>query len=465
MKKYSQLADLESLLLIIPDANIRIYAEESVNAYYSGAYRSAVVSIWIAIVLDIYYKVRYLAEQYRDPAAIQCIKDIEKIRRDANLGTVATWEREILDKAYNDIKMFTKIEFEDIDRIQKDRHRCAHPVMNSDELLFQPTPELVRHYIRIAIEIVLSQPPTIGKALIAAIENDVQTTYFPGEIDDVIKFLQGRHLKQSEKYKINLLKFCLKKILYLQENSDSYLITITRYILVFVAIYREYPNIIESTDVQSISKIIDSTIEDRYNFFGKLIFEYKVLILWELASDQFKVKFSEYVNKQDEQLNILILQIISNSIINIQNFSEKYSKLDFIQKKQVLLMLFKENVQRQNQYKELCSHIINHNITCLTTSGSFSTAKSSVENLIEPIFEYLTKDHIIKILLESIERQNKSINQIKADCERSYIKLFEYSRSKYPEILSNWETFIGSADFSSWKNLKNLINPNQDIEF
>ncbi len=419
MKKYSQLADLESLLLIIPDANIRAYAEESVNAYFSGAYRSAIVSIWIAIVLDIYYKVRHLAEQYKDSAAIQCIKDIEKIRKDTNLGKVSSWEREILDNAYNNIKMFTKIEFEDIDRIQKDRHRCAHPVMDSDELLFQPTPELVRHYIRIAIEIVLSQPPTIGKALINAIENDIQSTYFPSEIDNLIKFLRRRHLQQSEKYRGNLLKFCLKKILYLpEERINDVENTIERYILVFVAIYREYPNTLESIDDESISKIIDLTGDDRYSYFSQLILEYKVLVLWELTSDTFKAKFHEYLNNTKDKSQILIFQLITDDL-NKQDFSLKYFDLDFKEKEKVLLLLFADD--SNSDHEKLRQKIIDNNIVSFTKSNGFSYAKSSVERLIEPIIKYLSKDHIIKILQQSIEGQkNDQYNQIAAYCESSF---------------------------------------------
>ncbi|MBS3030030.1 MAG: hypothetical protein HCA25_24060 [Dolichospermum sp. DET50] len=56
MNHYSQLADLESLLLDIDDENIRAYAAEAIVAYSGGAYRSAIVSIWIAVVYDLYQK-------------------------------------------------------------------------------------------------------------------------------------------------------------------------------------------------------------------------------------------------------------------------------------------------------------------------------------------------------------------------------------------------------------------------
>ncbi|GAX34901.1 hypothetical protein [Nodularia sp. NIES-3585] len=64
MKKYNQLADLESLLLDIADSSIRAYAKEAIDCYFAGAYRASIVSIWIAVVFDLYQKIRYLSEQY-----------------------------------------------------------------------------------------------------------------------------------------------------------------------------------------------------------------------------------------------------------------------------------------------------------------------------------------------------------------------------------------------------------------
>jgi hypothetical protein len=84
MKKYHQLADLEVLLIDIPDSNIRAYAQESVTCYFAGAYRATIVSIWIAVVFDLYQKIRYLAEQYDDPGAKDCIKEIDNIQSSAD---------------------------------------------------------------------------------------------------------------------------------------------------------------------------------------------------------------------------------------------------------------------------------------------------------------------------------------------------------------------------------------------
>jgi len=84
MNTYNQLADLESLRLSIRDQVIRAYASDAIACYSAGANRSAIVSIWIAVVYDLYQKTRYLAEQFGDKATKECIKEIEAIRANSN---------------------------------------------------------------------------------------------------------------------------------------------------------------------------------------------------------------------------------------------------------------------------------------------------------------------------------------------------------------------------------------------
>ncbi len=178
MKRYSQLADLETLILDVQDETVRAYVAEAIASYSVGSYRSVIVSVWIAVVYDLYQKIRLLSEQYGDKAAQKCIEDIDKIRNSTDKKQVSAWEREILTKAYKNIKMLTLTEYEHLDRIQQDRHRCAHPVLDSEGFLFQPSPELSRSHIRTAVDTLFSKPPIIGKAASDALQRDVEGMYF-----------------------------------------------------------------------------------------------------------------------------------------------------------------------------------------------------------------------------------------------------------------------------------------------
>lgn len=99
----------------------------------------------------------------------------------------------------------------------------AHPVLDREELIFQPSSELTRSHIRHAIEIILSQPATINKALIEAITQYVEhNEYFPDNIESVKKLIKNRHLTHTSRvYRQNIIKFSLKKILFLNEDYHA----------------------------------------------------------------------------------------------------------------------------------------------------------------------------------------------------------------------------------------------------
>jgi len=296
LNRFNQLADLELLLLNIQDSNVKAYAKEAIDAYLAGAYRASIVSIWIAVVYDLYQKIRYLAEQYDDKAAKQCFKDIEGIRNNPDKKQVSAWEREILKKSYEKIHMTTEIEYEHLDRIQKDRHRCAHPVLDSEGLLFQPSPELVRAHIRCAVENLLSLPAVMGKAAIEALDRDVESSYFPKDLDGVTKILLDRHLSHSEKYVLNLVYYSLKKIVFLENNNQEF---IDRYILVFLSILKKRPHILEKTEVHhNIANIINQTSETRYEYLHTILFDYNYYTLYNLAEDTLKEKFKVFLEKE-----------------------------------------------------------------------------------------------------------------------------------------------------------------------
>ncbi len=345
MTKYSKLADLESLVQTIDDPNVRAYAQESVNSYFAEAYRAAIVSIWIAVVYDLYQKTRYLAELYKDNAAKISIDEINKIRNSSDKKQIASWEREILRYAHDDIHMITDTEYEHLERIQKDRHRCAHPVLDSEGLLFQPSPELTRTHIRTAIEVVLSQPPIMGKASGDALIRDVESNYFPSDIEGVKKILGERHLFNSDKYVENLLLLSLKNILYIEQESTNY---IDRYILVAVSIFQKYPNILETIEGTKLTKLLDSTHENRYKFLYRILSKYRIVQLWPFCSMSLKEKFKSFLEQSDSSYFFVTSLLVFLGEMTSEEAVENYKTMATEDKKK-----FIEKVKEYGNLKEL----------------------------------------------------------------------------------------------------------------
>jgi hypothetical protein len=73
------LIDLDELVLRCRDEQARQYIEEAVACYKAGAYRSCIVSTWVAVVYDYIHKLREL-EMTGDKNARRKIEEYEKIR-------------------------------------------------------------------------------------------------------------------------------------------------------------------------------------------------------------------------------------------------------------------------------------------------------------------------------------------------------------------------------------------------
>ena len=440
MRHYSQLADIEALLLNILDENIRAYAREAVASYSAGAYRSAIVSIWIAVVYDLYKKFRELSEVFDDGAAKQCIEEIEKIRNSPDKKRVTAWERTILDNAFNEVKMLTLIEHEHLDRIQQDRHRCAHPALDAEGFLFQPSPELARTHIRTAIEVLLSQPPVIGKAAGNALIRDVEGRYFPDDLESVRKALEGRHLPSSEKYRLNIFTLCLKKLLYLEPDDEN---IINRYFLVFNCFLNEYRENFESLNRSRLEKILENTKDNRFSFLLRLLSIEESL--WYQASELIKEKFKFFIKQEAtlaERIGIVHLfpEIKYDIVLNFNSLS-RWEKQRFVENWKILCI--NENTSK------ILESIVRVSIDNFTNSGSYAGSRKNADEYLRPVIPLLNAAHV-EYLLKQVLPNSQLI-----DCAYIMEEVFEYTIDKFPNTLPSWKEFVEQKK-DVWGNMSIL---------
>src|SRR5260370_15361624 len=174
----SNLVDLEELVLMVRDRSSRAYVGEAINTYKSRAYRSALLSTWIAVACDIISKIRELDVQ-GDPAAGAFVAVLDNAV-DANergdtkaVQRLLAIENELLNTALKDFEFLSAQEHEDLSRLKSDRHLCAHPAFTRDVTLFQPTAELVRAHIVHAVLHLLRHPPVQGRHALNRLQHDM----------------------------------------------------------------------------------------------------------------------------------------------------------------------------------------------------------------------------------------------------------------------------------------------------
>ncbi|HWV24325.1 MAG TPA: hypothetical protein VNZ58_09040 [Thermomicrobiales bacterium] len=195
-----RLYDLEEMVHSCREAVSRINIEEAINAYRAGAFRSAIISTWIAVYFDLTTKIRSLSLA-GDEQATRWIRHFDEKLVDYNPENPDTTqpfqaiERQILNDAHKKFELIGSIELTELKRLRSDRHRCAHPTMRTSQELFTPSPELVRTHIRSAIEYVLSMPAIQGKLAVDRTMELLRDEGFPISASDAQEVLRESSLQ------------------------------------------------------------------------------------------------------------------------------------------------------------------------------------------------------------------------------------------------------------------------------
>lgn len=213
------LEDLDELVLKCRNKNAREYIRESVASYRAEAYRSAIVSCWVAVCYDMIEKLRELALA-GDKQASEKIEDLEAIHRSGDTTRSLKFEREILAFARDKVELISALEYEDLDRILKDRHRCAHPSLNAEGEQYAPPAELARLHIHSAVTHLLQHEPAQGKFALDRMLTQIRSKYFPSSQADVLKVFKNSPIRRARPSLVRNLISVLLKDLFLEEEKD-----------------------------------------------------------------------------------------------------------------------------------------------------------------------------------------------------------------------------------------------------
>jgi hypothetical protein len=203
------LTDIDSLALAVRDPESKRLIGEAISAYRGGALRSAIISTWIAVDYDIIAKAKELSA-HGDAAATVFVQEIEQAIQKNDVRNLQTIESSLLSTANTKLQLFSPHENEDLDRLQRDRHLCAHPAFATEDALFQPTPELVRTHITHALKHLLINAPLQGKSAIKRFHADLLSPSFPVDGDSIGTFVRTKYLDRAKDVMVvNLIKSLL----------------------------------------------------------------------------------------------------------------------------------------------------------------------------------------------------------------------------------------------------------------
>lgn len=210
--------DLDEMVIGIKNTQVKKYLDEAIKSYKVGNYRSAIITSWIAAMFDMVEKFQILIRD-REPTAIAQWRDIEpKIIAHEN------WETNLINAAKS-ADMISQYELETLEKLRGIRNKYAHPSFDEVGILFDPTPEEVRYFIRTLFDLILSQPAQLGAFYVNKLLEQIKNSYFfatKPNLDDLTlsKGLVFEKFNKINKKQVRRLIKELFQVLPSPENSD-----------------------------------------------------------------------------------------------------------------------------------------------------------------------------------------------------------------------------------------------------
>jgi hypothetical protein len=148
-----------------------------------------------------------------DAAATAFIQSWDAATAASDVRRLLQLEATIIDDATTNTQIVNRIARAQLERLREDRSFCAHPAFSAEAELFEPSPELVRLHLVIALDLVLSQEPLQGKAIFDLFDVDVQSAGFPTDHTRILDYVQQRYLQRVRARNIRNFGMVLAKSL------------------------------------------------------------------------------------------------------------------------------------------------------------------------------------------------------------------------------------------------------------
>ena len=207
---------------LIKNSSIRDYFEEVLASYMSEHNRSAIVLLYSTVITDVMQKLKELSEDFGDAKAAAILTKVHA-KQTAN-PTDPSWENDVVEDILKQGIVTTAVAGK-IDYLQKQRHLCAHPVLNVDYELEKPSNETVIDFISYMYENLLTRPAPFLGNVVDKMTNALAkyNTSFSNNSEAIEREIVDSYLKRCEKKDFERIYKAYWKFVF-QDSSDPTLI-------------------------------------------------------------------------------------------------------------------------------------------------------------------------------------------------------------------------------------------------
>ena len=384
---------VEDLIEQIPEAKTKKLFIETYASYTHGNYRACIVMLWTTIICDLIYKLQYLSNSYSDDVSEKILAEIEQKQR-ANPKS-PEWEQELIKLITKRTNLLTTIELDNLEYIRKQRNLSAHPILNDNDLLLNPTKELTRALLRIALDSVLLKSAILSKQFVDYMTEDLASKKenFRYDENGLINYVKSKFMLHLNDKQIKKLIKCFWRFVMNPKSQEELAnIKINYSVLLFLSI--EYSDLFKSAIEENPSHYNYSKSSQKYvvdllkksNYIYKYLDESVKILLKNLANNITLFFACPFLSDNIERhLNFVIEKI--------QDYSQRI--LPYIEVSDIVKIY---ELAKDGNVIDLFVTIA---ISAYCKAGCYDEADRYFEIFIEPYLSSFNEDKFLKLIIEA----------------------------------------------------------------
>ncbi len=201
----------------------REYFEEVISSYSIGNYRSAIVMLYSVAICDILYKLQELRDMYNDTIADEILGEVERSRNEHDSKSKSKWEKEFIDNVYKKTKLLDLEAYTNLNHLYDHRNFSAHPALNGNYELIAPSKETTIAHIKNILQDILVKPPIFIKNVINTLTEDLRDKkdIYLNATNELDLYLNNKYFcRMPESMKIATFKAFWKFCFCLPDDED-----------------------------------------------------------------------------------------------------------------------------------------------------------------------------------------------------------------------------------------------------
>lgn len=451
-----RLIDLDELVIMCKEEVTKEYIKEAIACYKAGAFRSCIIATWNAVVFDYLNKLRQL--QLSDDA--QARDELQKFQLySSSKNYTKLWELEVKlpEVARKEFEFISSIEQVDLERLNQDRSRCAHPSILLDEEPFQATPELARYHLRNAVTHLLQYPPVHGRVAIARVKNMIESAGFPENTEDAIKIIKDSYLSRA---RATLIKDVVIDLTHALLTGNVEMKIRERMYAALGAISQLHVEQFEKVMFNKLLNIIE-LVEDKK--WHRVLHYLRRMQLWDFLKEKQKIQAKSFIQnielKKWEDISMLLDALDSTN--EIQTFAlEKLKTFSYPKLTPFILLIAKTGSKIKNE-KDFVQQIIppykSYVLQGLINYTSYASARFHTNKLMS-VASWLDSEEI-KSILKTFYENNEILqaDQVPEDLAN----FFQENVEKFALLKNEWLLVKEKIEnYPQYIQLLELINDN-----